>query len=256
MFFGKIKRRIKYTIKRATRFCGYEIFPKKEGYNYIPSIYGGDARRLVDIKEMVSFGTLAKEAIDEGRTLLSYNKLYTAYQVIENAAKNKNGAFYGAEVGVYKGGMSKFITKTALQFSDQVNMYSIDTFAGHAANDIASIDSNTHSAGKFNDASYEDVKKYLSGLPIQVIHGRIEDASRMLADKKFHFVHIDTDLYGPTKYALTFFGERMMMGGVIVVDDALSKTCPGVKKAIDEYIESGKNMRKFFLLTNQCIILF
>jgi len=209
----KIKRRIGYEIKRTVRLLGYELFSKKKGYNYIPGIFGADTWRLMDIRESEPFGRLAEEVSREGRTLLGHDRLYTIYQAIENAVKNSAGKFCMAEVGVYRGGTSKFMTKAALFFSEDAEMYSIDTFEGHSAKDIAPIDSNTHSAGKFNHASHEDVKKYLSGLPITAIKGRIEDVSHTTADKKFNVVHIDTDLYGPTKYSLGFFGKRLATEG-------------------------------------------
>src|SRR5262249_5610277 len=55
------------------------------------------------------------------------------------------------------------------------------------------------------------------------------------ADKKFCFVHVDVDLYEATRDTFKFFGPRMVSGGLIVCDDYGFETCPGARKAMDEY---------------------
>ncbi len=55
-------------------------------------------------------------------------------------------------------------------------------------------------------------------------------------DRTFSFVHIDVDLFEPTRDSLTFFYPRMNDGGIILCDDYGSSFCPGATRAIDEYL--------------------
>jgi len=67
------------------------------------------------------------------------------------------------------------------------------------------------------------------------------------------FLHLDVDLYEPTKAALECFYPAIVPGGVIVCDDYGSTLCPGAKQAFDEFF-ADKPERPVSILTGQCII--
>ena len=68
-----------------------------------------------------------------------------------------------------------------------------------------------------------------------VLHkGWIPERFPDVADRRFAFVHIDVDLYTPTRDSLSFFYERMNDGGIIVCDDYGFSTCPGATRAVHE----------------------
>lgn len=75
-----------------------------------------------------------------------------------------------------------------------------------------------------------------------------------VADRRFAFVHIDVDLYEPTRDALEFFYPRMNPGGVIVCDDYGSAKCVGARKAMDEFI-AAKPESLFHVPTGQSLIV-
>lgn len=56
-------------------------------------------------------------------------------------------------------------------------------------------------------------------------------------DLAFSFIHIDVDLYEPTKDSIEFFYERLEKWWVLVCDDYGFSTCPGAKLAMDEYAQ-------------------
>ena len=56
-------------------------------------------------------------------------------------------------------------------------------------------------------------------------------------DEKFSFVYIDGDLYQTTKDSLEFFYSRMVSGGIMMFDDWQWKLCPGVERAVNEFLE-------------------
>jgi hypothetical protein len=68
---------------------------------------------------------------------------------------------------------------------------------------------------------------------------------------KYSFVHVDMDIYEPTRAALEFFYKRMNEGGVFVVDDY--GHLKGVTKAVDEFAAENqlKVIQSAFM---QCVI--
>ena len=85
----------------------------------------------------------------------------------------------------------------------------------------------------------EDVaRQNLQEFPYVAYHrGWIPERFEDVRDRRFCFVHIDVDLYQPTLESLLFFYPRMERGGIIVCDDYGFSTCPGARKACDEFFE-------------------
>ncbi len=75
-----------------------------------------------------------------------------------------------------------------------------------------------------------------------------------VADRSFAMLHVDVDLYQPTKDALEFFWPRIVAGGVVVCDDYGSRKCPGAKRAFDEFFADGRG-RLIELPTAQALVL-
>ncbi len=57
-----------------------------------------------------------------------------------------------------------------------------------------------------------------------------------VANRQFCFVHVDVDLYEPTRDSLAFFYPLLSPGGVFLCDDYGSPFCPGATRACDEYL--------------------
>lgn len=66
--------------------------------------------------------------------------------------------------------------------------------------------------------------------------GWIPDRFIDIETRHFAFVHIDVDLYQPTKESMEFFYHRMSPGGIIVCDDYGYTNCPGATESIDEIL--------------------
>jgi hypothetical protein len=75
-----------------------------------------------------------------------------------------------------------------------------------------------------------------------------------VADRRFAFVHIDVDLYEPTRDSIAFFYPRTNAGGVIICDDYGSAYCPGAKKAFDEFFHD-KPEQVISLPTGQALVI-
>jgi O-methyltransferase len=90
---------------------------------------------------------------------------------------------------------------------------------------------------------------------VEMVVGWIPECLENLPDNlAFKFAHVDVDLYEPTRASLEFVGSRMVLNGVIVCDDYGFETCPGAKRAIDEFLASTRHFRKVHLPTGQAVL--
>ena len=71
---------------------------------------------------------------------------------------------------------------------------------------------------------------------VHLLKGWIPAQFPEIADKRFCFVHIDVQLYEPTRHSIEFFYPRMNPGGIIVCDDYGFSICPGARRALDEFM--------------------
>lgn len=86
-------------------------------------------------------------------------------------------------------------------------------------------------AGRFS-ASLDDVKRALAPFPrIAYFPGWIPQAFPQ-DDARYRFVHIDVDLYQPTRDSLEYFWPRLVPGARMVCDDY---NWPGGKRAVEEF---------------------
>ena len=53
---------------------------------------------------------------------------------------------------------------------------------------------------------------------------------------KYSYVHIDVDLYEPTKESINYFWPKMVYGGVLICDDYGSYKTIGARKAMDDFL--------------------
>lgn len=108
-----------------------------------------------------------------------------------------------AEVGTYRGGSTKVI---ALAKGGR-SLITIDTFSGVPKNKDEAIKEGAYKA------DYEKVKQYLAGDATVVRAVFPDETKTYLENRKFSFVHLDTDVYDATAKGLDFFFERMSIRG-------------------------------------------
>jgi len=159
-----------------------------------------------------------------------------------------------AECGCYQGASAYFMAKE-LPF---VPLHLFDSFEGLSQPGNLDIpvrqDNRTWKKGDMS-ASEEITRQTLKDFSNVYFHkGWIPEKFHKVANEKFRLVHIDVDLYQPTKESLSFFYPRMNGKGVIILDDYGSTLCPGAYKAVNEFIE-GNKLRVLHLTTMQGIII-
>jgi O-methyltransferase len=231
--------------------------PSEESdHHYVLDYYGKSSAKQIDIRTLPEFGPYAATVIQHGTTYLYYDRLFTIYQALGNY-KRYGGKMNFAEVGVYHGGGSYFMALMTKNLGlSGASLYSFDTFEGHSSLDVRPDKDPYHRPKDFADTEYAGVKKYLEEFEnVHVIKGRFQDTCSLVENEKFYFVHLDVDIYDPTLFALKFFGQCLEVGGAIVVDDYGFKTCPGVRAAVDEFVNIQPNYFFMELLTGQCILI-
>ena len=140
-----------------------------------------------------------------------------------------------AEVGVYRGDMSRFIH----QLAPERAYYLFDTFEGFPSNDL---EPNVTIDDRFSDTTVEAVlQKVGDTRNIIIKKGFVPDTLNGLESEQFAFVLLDLDLFNPTISSLNYFYPRLVKGGYLVIHDYNnSESNWACKRAVDEFMRDKK----------------
>lgn len=143
-----------------------------------------------------------------------------------------------AEVGSYSGASANLILSCAPEDIRIVNLF--DTFEGlpEVTPGIDNLE-----VGDVRGLQLSAVKaklsKHVSRLKFHV--GFFPNTTLSISPGiKFSLVNLDADTYQTTRAALQYFYPKMSSGGFILCHDYSSISCPGVRKAIDEFFSDKK----------------
>jgi O-methyltransferase len=192
------------------------------------------------------FLALFREIHAAGTALLGLREMNNIYKLVQTAAPISGDI---AEVGVYKGGSARIIC----QVKGPKHLHLFDTFEGMPEVNT-SVD--RHKKGDFADTSEEGVRRYLAAFDNVSFHKGFfpQSAAGLHADTAFSFVNLDVDIYDSTLAGLKFFYPRLNQGGLILCHDYRSISCPGVKKAYDEFF-ADKAEHVVELWDTQCLVI-
>ena len=140
-----------------------------------------------------------------------------------------------AECGVFSGASSYLICVHNRSLDGEPREHLMfDSFEGLSAPERG--DGDHWSKGDLS-VSLDQVKQTLGAFDrTRFYPGWIPERFAEVAERQFSFVHIDVDLYQPTRDSFEFFYPRMSPGGIILCDDYGFTSCPGATKAIDDYL--------------------
>jgi O-methyltransferase len=243
--------------RRAFGFAGAHLFP---GWLFVPDFWGRTWWKQNDPRRNPDYFPIAERVRQDGRTLLGHDRLHTLYEGFRTVlnARPEAHRLTIAEVGVFRGGSSYYLASLAERHAPgRVDQFAIDTFEGHSDLDLPAGSELRHAPGGFKGTAVEDVAAYLSPFPfVTILKKRIQDAAGDIADRQFDLVHLDVDLYEPTRFALRFFAERATVGTVLIIDDYDTTTCPGVRKAVDEFwLEQRGRFARMPMPSAQCFLV-
>ena len=135
-----------------------------------------------------------------------------------------------AEVGVYEGGTALFLCDWIRGLGKE--LYLFDSFLGFqpTAEDYPL----GIPEGWYNGVEETVRERFKDEENVHIVTGNCVETIKEVEDKTFCFVHLDLDLYAPTKACLEFFPDRMSKGGIIMVHDY--RELAGVSKAVREVV--------------------
>ena len=157
------------------------------------------------------------------------------------------------ECGVFRGNsLSRFLTfRSILENNHSRKVYGFDSFgkfppAKKNLNDKKFIKKWTNSIG--DSISKDELNKILLEKKFEnfeLIKGDVHNTiPNFIKDKdstKIALLHLDMDVYEPTKYAINKLFEKMSSNGIILIDDYMS--VEGATRAIDEFLKSKKGLK-------------
>lgn len=153
-----------------------------------------------------------------------------------------------AELGVFKGATASILSYFGSKFNRKV--YLFDTFDGFNDSDLIGIDANKPKG--FSNVTIHEVMEKIDMNTCKIIKGYFPDSIiDECRNTKYAFVHLDCDLYAPTKAGLDFFWEKLNDGGFIFIHDYFTGYWDGVTKAVDEFIKE-KNIHSLVIMPDQC----
>lgn len=138
-----------------------------------------------------------------------------------------------AECGVYKGSTSWLVCKANKEAIHARTHYVFDSFKGLSK--PSKLDGKHWSEGDLS-CVLDEVKMNLQEFDkVVFMEGWIPSRFEEVNDRRFSFVHIDVDLYDPTKQSLEFFYPLLATGGIMLCDDYGFETCPGATTALNDF---------------------
>jgi hypothetical protein len=177
-----------------------------------------------------------------------------------------------AEFGVFRG-LGLFTWANLLEsycIGDRTKVvYGFDNwqgFTGFSEQDSVPLADAGKTVGGFNPSRFHeevldaigifDSDRFIPFKPrIKLIDGNIEETVVKFAEDnpgvRFSLVHLDCDLYKPTRAVLQAIWDRVTRGGIVIFDEYAIADWPGETAAVDEFLADKPDVRlRTFSWTN------
>lgn len=172
----------------------------------------------------------------EGFTLLDEMRLYELWSLMQQVARMPGDVL---EVGVWRGGSGCMLAKQERRSGGTGRVFLCDTFAGVVN---AGSEDPIYAGGEHSDTSPQLVRALADSLDldnVELLVGTFPDETAdSIADRRFKLCHLDVDVYESTRASAEWIWPRLLVGGVIVVDDYGGDSMDGVQRAVSEVTET------------------
>lgn len=169
-----------------------------------------------------------------------------------NYAKDLKGDF--VECGTNKG-------MTALSIIDNINFidvkkkfYLIDTFKGVVSDMLTDNERKKNDTPTYNDCYDEVVNTFSKFSNVLVVKGEIPEVLYKMNINKISFLHIDLNSSKAEKMAINYLWDKLVKGGVILLDDYAYTGFVDTKKMWDNFAIT-KSIRILTFPTGQGLII-
>lgn len=171
-----------------------------------------------------------------------------------NMVKSLEGDF--VECGVNTGAYSRAVIDYIEFDKLKKKFYLFDTFIGLDKNQITDDEKKVGIESYLNNYKdvYEEVKKTFANFNVHIIRGRVPDTLSQCEVEKICYLSIDMNVTEPEIAAANFFWDKIVKGGVIILDDYGFPQHINQKKAFDEFAKI-KGVSILCLPTGQGIII-
>ncbi len=159
------------------------------------------------------------------------------------------------ECGTNKGGFAKAIVDYLNFNSIDKKFYLFDTFRGLDLSKLSADEKNNNHFTNIYSDCYEDVKNTFREFEnVLIVKGSVPDTLSQFQSEKVAFLSIDMNCVQPEIEALNFFWDKLVHGGVIVLDDYAYTGCEAQNAAHNEWA-SNKKIQILSLPTGQGLIV-
>lgn len=212
----------------------------------------------------VDFTEKEKAAIRKvaGYTMTGHERMVALHRAVEYLETNKIEGDI-VECGVWRGGSTMLVANCLKECgNEERNLFLFDTYEGmvepsdlDVSFDKQKADGLLQQVDKNEDggnniwcyASIEDVQANLkttgyNSAKLHFIKGKVEDTIPTDKIQKIALLRLDTDWYESTKHELEHLYDKLVTGGVLIIDDY--GHWQGAKKAVDEFIRK-RNLKLF-----------
>lgn len=189
-------------------------------------------------------------------TMTSVERLVTLSRAVDYLLENKIDGDI-VECGVWRGGSMMLVAKKlALAKETKKRLFLFDTFEGmnspgeeDVAWDEVSAREKLDNANKFEGrnvwcfSTLEEVRKNIESCQypqqnIVFVEGPVERTLPYEGIEQISLLRLDTDWYESTKHELEHLFDKLVVGGILIVDDY--GHWQGARKAVDEFIRERK----------------
>jgi O-methyltransferase len=188
---------------------------------------------------------------DATDNIFRQGRFYSTFQMADYAASSEHGDVI--ECGCWHGHSTLAIATLLAQRGFDGRFHVFDSFEGG----LSGFQPEDESFFRLSEeekraqvrqfaSAFASVQALLAPFPFVELHrGWIPAVLAEYRPVVTRFVHIDVDMYAPTKAALEYFWDSVVPGGCIVIDDYNHSVFEGATRAVDEFLQD-KRPRLFY----------
>jgi O-methyltransferase len=260
-----LKKSLRLFVGKLFSFFGYSVavWSSKEKHLVLvdQKVWAPHVRADENIERYVS--GLRKSQNEWSDNLYKQLRHYSLQELC-NYVLNKNLRGDLVECGCWSGHSAYQIASIIKKRESDVDFHIFDSFEGGLSAKVPKDENirvklsekEIKKESKIFGSTETEVKSCLADFDrIYLYKGWILDRFDEISEKKFSLVHLDVDLYEPTRDSLAFFFPRLVEDGVIVCDDYGCSQFPGAAAAVDEFLVEHKVKMFYRVPMGSCFII-
>jgi hypothetical protein len=127
--------------------------------------------------------------------------------------------------------------------------------AAHLEGDFVDCGVHTGICARHRGDIYQEVKETFKDFNVEIIKGTVPDTLEKVTSKKIAYLSVDMNCVQPEYDTLNFFWDRMVPGGMIILDDYGYANSTNDQRAIHDKFAKEKGVQILSLPTCQGLII-